>query len=288
MLPEDVPLEIVVIPRGHFVMGTEEGEIKALCEKYKVEYFKSESPSHIVRVQPFCMGKYPVTQEQWFEIAQETSLKVDIDLNPEPSDFQGLKRPVESVSWYECVEFCKRLSKWTGKHYRLPSEAEWEYACRSPLTPLNEGGKYPPFHFGETITTDLANYNGDYTYASEPKGQYRQGTTPVGQFPPNAFGLYDMHGNVLEWCLDPWHDNYNGAPNDGSVWDEQSLIRNNDEYIVKNYQQLLTDNRFRVFRGGSWIFAPYDCRCANRDSYSPRDFDLHFVGFRVVRSSPRT
>ncbi|MEA5533460.1 formylglycine-generating enzyme family protein [Crocosphaera sp. XPORK-15E] len=273
MLPEDVPLEMVEVPRGRFYMGTEEGEINALCEKFKVEYFKCESPSHLVRVQPFCMGKYPVTQEQWFEIAQETSLKVDIDLNPEPSRFKGVKRPVERVNWYECVEFCKRLSKWTGKDYRLPSEAEWEYACRAETT--------TPFYFGETITTDLANY-GFRVYFSELKGKYIGETTPVAQFPPNAFGLYDMHGNVREWCLDPWHNNYNDAPNDGSVWDEQSLTTNNDEYIVKNYKKLLTDEQYCVVRGGSWLNYPFYCRSAFCSDINRRDVLNVNNGFRVV------
>jgi serine/threonine protein kinase len=122
------------------------------------------------------------------------------------------------------VPICEKLSQKTGKTYRLPSEAEWEYACRAGTT--------TPFYFGETITTDLVNYNGNSTYASAPKGQYRQQTTPVGSFPPNAFGLYDMHGNVWEWCQDHWHDNYNGAPTDGSAWTDDN------------------DNRSRLLRGG--------------------------------------
>jgi formylglycine-generating enzyme required for sulfatase activity len=117
---------------------------------------------------------------------------------------------VENVLWEDAMEFCARLSKKTGRDYRLLSETEWEYACRAVTT--------TPFHFGETITTDLANYDGNFTYASAPKGVYLQQTTDVGSFPPNAFGLHDMHGNVWEWCADPWYDNYAGAPVDGSVW----------------------------------------------------------------------
>jgi formylglycine-generating enzyme required for sulfatase activity len=134
------------------------------------------------------MGKYEVTQAQYQAI-----------MGNNPSNFKGEKRPVEQVSWNDAVKFCEELSKKTGRAYRLPSEAEWEYAARA--------GTDTPFHFGETITTDLANYNGNFTYASAPKGEYRKETTDVGIFPPNSFGLYDMCGNVWEWCLDKYHNN---------------------------------------------------------------------------------
>ncbi len=128
-----------------------------------------------------------------------------------------------------------KLSEKTGKTYRLPSEAEWEYACRAGTT--------TPFYFGETITPDLVNYDGNYPYGAAPKGLYRKQTTDVGSFPPNPFGLYDMHGNVWEWCSDRWHDNYNGAPTDGSSWETGR------------------DNN-RVQRGGSWNSNAVVCRCA--------------------------
>jgi formylglycine-generating enzyme required for sulfatase activity len=178
-----------------------------------------------------------------------------------PSRFSGANNPVERVNWYKAKEFCKRLSEKTGREYRLPSEAEWEYACRAGTT--------TPFYFGETITTDLANYDGDYTYGNGPEGVDREKTTPVGSFPPNAFGLYDMHGNVWEWCEDVWHENYEGAPNDGRPW----LTGGNH-------------NR-RVLRGGSWTYNPRFCRCANRYWLNP-DFDFNYYGFRVVSSSVRT
>jgi formylglycine-generating enzyme required for sulfatase activity len=207
------------------------------------------------------MGKYAVTQAQWKAVALLP--KVSRDLNPDPSGFKGANRPVENVLWEDAMEFCARLSKKTGRDYRLPSEAEWEYACRAGTT--------TPFHFGETITPDLANYDGNYTYASGPKGKYRQETTNVGSFPPNAFGLYDMHGNVWEWCADPWHPNYSDAPSDGSVWNSG-----------KN-----EDRRYRMQRGGSWFYVPGICRAAYRVRLGPGIWDGLF-GFRAVVSVART
>ena len=206
-LGNDITLEMVEIPSGTFMMGSPESE------KGRYDW---ESPQHQVTVPPFFMGKFEVTQAQWKAVASLP--QVERELKPDPSRFKGDKLPVEQVSWYDAVEFCRRLSNYTGKEYRLPSEAEWEYACRAGTT--------TPFHFGKTITTDLANYRGtdwEYqnkiypgNYANEAKGEYREKTTPVGSFLPNAFGLYDMHGNVWEWCEDDWHDSYDGAPTDGS------------------------------------------------------------------------
>ncbi|MFM6071877.1 MAG: formylglycine-generating enzyme family protein, partial [Dolichospermum sp.] len=166
-------------------------------------------PQHEVTIKPFSMGKYPITQAQWQAVAALP--QVNQELKPNPSRFKGAKRPVERVSWHDAVEFCARLSNHSQRPYRLPSEAEWEYACRA--------GTITPFHFGETITTELANYNGNNTYGDGPKGVYRGETTEVGSFKiANEFGLYDMHGNVWEWCQDDWHNNYEGAPTDGSAW----------------------------------------------------------------------
>ncbi len=185
----------------------------------------------------------------------------------------GSHRPVENVQWYDAVEFCARLLQRTGRPYRLPSEAQWEYACRAGTT--------TPFYFGETLTSDLANYDGNHTYANEPKGKYREETTPVGQFPPNAFGLYDLHGNVWEWCADPWHENYQGAPTQGEVWDEQNDNDNRYQiYNVENLVNLLTDEQRRCVRGGSWFLNPVNCRSAYRSSVHPDYFD-NGLGFRV-------
>jgi formylglycine-generating enzyme required for sulfatase activity len=248
-LPKSVTLEMVYIPGGTFLMGSPEDE---------AQRYKDESPQHEVTVPSFFMGKYPVTQKQWRAVA--TLPEVNRKLEPEPSHFKGDDLPVENVSWYDCVEFCDRLSLHTKLNYRLPSEAEWEYACRARTT--------TPFHFGETITSELANYNGENTYASAPQGEARGKTTPVGFFKfPNAFGLYDMHGNVLEWCADHWHESYKGAPLNGNAWiDEQNE----------------NDNR-RLLRGGSWFSTPRDCRSAFRLDYSPDLWDED-RGFRVVVS----
>ena len=249
-LGNNVTLDLVYIPGGTFTMGSPARE-----------GYDDEKPQHEVTVKPFLMGKYPVTQAQWKEVAAFP--KVNHDLKAAPSNFTGDNLPVERVSWYDAVEFCERLSKKTGQEYRLPSEAEWEYACRA--------GTNTPFHFGETITGKLANYNATKTYAEEAPGEYRKTTTAVGKFLPNAFGLYDVHGNVLEWCADNWHDNYEGAPTDGTAWTTGG------------------DNNRSPLRGGSWYNYPYLCRSAYRNlSFRRRDGIGIVVGFRIVRSSGRT
>ncbi|WP_375329462.1 SUMF1/EgtB/PvdO family nonheme iron enzyme [Microcystis sp. BLCC-F210] len=265
-LGKGITLEMVAIPGGTFLMGTEDEEIERLVKKFNWEGFRRERPQHEVTVPPFFMGKYPITQAQWKAIASRTDLKVEKDLNLNLAHFKDRpdsdRRPVEQVNWYDAVEFCARLSKLTGREYRLPSEAEWEYACRAGTT--------TPFYFGETITGELANYRSSETYADEYKGEYRQQTTPVGQFPPNAFGLYDMHGNVWEWCADTWHDNYDGAPTNGSAWIENG------------------DDNFSPPRGGCWYGDPLFCRSAFRDFNLRRDVDDDNVGFRVVCGAGRT
>ncbi|ACK71955.1 protein of unknown function DUF323 [Gloeothece citriformis PCC 7424] len=256
-LGNGITLDMIAIPGGTFMMGSPEGEKGAT---------QRERPQREVTVKPFYMGKFTITQAQWKAVASLPKVKRDLDLDP--SNFKGDERPVERVSWFDAIEFCQRLSRETGRDYTLPSEAQWEYACRAGTT--------TPFYFGETITGELANYNATYTYGDEPKGEYRQQTTPVGQFPPNAFGLYDMHGNVWEWCLDDWHENYEGAPNDGSAW----LNENDNDSQYKKGRSVL--------RGGSVTFSPDLCRCAFRLINDSRDFRDLNNGFRVVCGFGRT
>ena len=257
-LGNGIKLDMVLISEGDFLMGAAEGELESSDD---------ERPQHKVSVSTFFMGRYPVTQEQWQIVAALP--QVERALKANPSRFKGDKKPVEGVNWYEAKEFCDHLSKDTGREYRLPSEAEWEYACRAGTT--------TPFHFGETITTDLANYRGtdnkEYkwsgSYGEGPKGEYRAETTPVGTFPPNNFGLCDMHGNVWEWCEDHWHDNYQNAPTDGSSWTTNG------------------DSSLCVLRGGSWYVVPRNCRSATRDFINP-ELASYVIGFRVVCRVPRT
>jgi formylglycine-generating enzyme required for sulfatase activity len=248
-----VKLNMVLIKSGSFMMGAPENEEGSR---------DNERPQHKVTVPSFFMGQYPITQAQWKTVASLP--QVNRELKPEPSYFKGDNRPVERVSWFDAVEYCDRISQHTGRIYRLPFEAEWEYACRAGTT--------TPFHFGETITTDLANYRGtdneehkwSGSYGRGTKGIYRQETTNVGSFGlANAFGLYDMHGNVWECCADYWHSDYEGARTDRSVW------------LTDN------DNNYRVLRGGSWDYNPKHCRSAYRDYLKP-DYVSNKLGFRVV------
>ncbi|MDJ0659480.1 MAG: formylglycine-generating enzyme family protein [Crocosphaera sp.] len=280
-LTDNVILEMVAIPGGTFIMGTDDAEIERLVKKFGWDGYRREKPQHNVTLSPFFMGKYPITQAQWKAIASRTDLKVNIDLDEDPSHFKGDNRPVEKVNWYEVVEFCQRLSKLTGRDYQLPSEAQWEYACRAVTEPLDleNGETYPPFYFGETITDKLANYRASETYAEETKGEYRRETTPVGQFPANPFGLYDMHGNVWEWCLDDWHNNYEDAPDDGRAWMEFE-----PSYLAKNKQ----NKSYSVLRGGSWYYDPDLCRSAYRNYFDRRGLHDLTYGFRVVCVFGRT
>lgn len=247
-----VRLELVKIPGGRFQMGSPMGEEGS---------HDSQRPQHSVTVPEFWMGKYLVTQTQYQAV---------MGRNPSHFSKNGDNRPVEQVSWHDAVEFCEKLSRQTGHAYRLPSEAEWEYACRA--------GANTPFYFGPTITTDLANYRGkDFkfegktypgNYGNGPYGSFREETTNVGSFPPNGFGLYDMHGNVFEWCADHWRENYAGAPTDGTAW-------------------LSSDQASpRVFRGGSWYYSPRNCRSASRNWLAPDNRTFN-IGFRVCCSAPR-
>lgn len=253
-LAEGVDLELVEVPGGEFDMGSPPEEL---------DRTEAEDPVHRVKIPSFWMGTYPITQAQWRVLVGFE--KVERELEPEPSYFKGDNRPVEQVNWHDANEFCQRLAKHTQLPYRLPSEAEWEYACRA--------GTITPFYFGESITTDLANYCGQDRetnnrtslgyYGRGSRGGYREETTPVNYFnAPNRFGLCDMHGNILEWCLDRWHGNYDGAPTNGSAW-------------------LEGERDYFVLRGGSWNNDPSNCRSAYRNLNSP-EVRVYIIGFRVV------
>jgi formylglycine-generating enzyme required for sulfatase activity len=257
-LSENLVLEMIPLEGGTFLMGSPEEELGSKS---------SQKPQHFVTIAPFSLGRYPLTQAQWLAIAHLP--KVNRTLPREPSNFAGERRPVEQITWQEAVECCDRLAQLTGKPYRLPTEAEWEYACRAGTT--------TPFHFGETITTDYANYSGvDWEYLGKvvSRGAYGEGslgsdrreTTAVDELDnANPWGLSDLHGNVREWCWDAWHSSYIGAPSDGSPW--------------------LTggDPSQRVVRGGSWSTSPYKCRSAFRGKFA-MDAGFYDIGLRVAMS----
>ena len=238
-------LTMVKIPAGSFLMGSPEDEPKR---------FEREGPQHEVTLGSFFMAQTPITQAQWRAVAGWQ--KVGRDLKPDPSKFKGANRPVEQVNWFDALEFCRRLSQRTGQRYGYPSEAQWEYACRA--------GSTTPFHFGDTMTPELANYVGNYVYGNGPKGTYREQTIDVASFPANGWGLHDTHGNVWEWCEDHWHDSYNFAPGDDQPW----LI------------PAAADDEPRLLRGGSWSDDPRFCRSAFRLNVHP-DFRGVNFGFRV-------
>jgi formylglycine-generating enzyme required for sulfatase activity len=261
-----VELEMVEIPGGDFLRGSTEADAKAAWEDAKRynkdaswDWLISELPQRRVVVPPFFLSKGAVTQGQWRAVAKLP--KVNADLNPEPSHFKGDDLlPADSVNWHEAQEFCARLTALTGRAYRLPSEAEWEYACRAGTT--------TPFAFGPTVTPALANYNGNYPYGQATKGDYREKTWPVFSGMPNAFGLYNMHGNLWEWCEDIWQDSYDDLPVDGSP----------------NLNQGQKDGR--VLRGGSWNFVARLCRSAVRSRDTPR-LRYNSLGFRVAVASSK-
>jgi formylglycine-generating enzyme required for sulfatase activity len=248
-------LTMLWMPPGRLWMGSPDDE---------PERRSNEGPQHLVQLQGFFLAQTPITQAQWRQVADWKPNKGERawskKLNPDPSHFKGDQRPVESVSWEDAIEFCRRLSQRTGRRYTLPSEAQWEYACRAGTT--------TPYHYGATICTELANSNGTEMYGEGEMGVYRGQTTDVGSFPANPWGLHDMHGNVWEWCADNWHGNYEGAPEDGNAWFDEEAKDN--ENSMKE----------RLLRGGSWVDYPGDCRSAYRSNDRPGLRNLG-IGFRV-------
>ncbi|MGH9845339.1 MAG: SUMF1/EgtB/PvdO family nonheme iron enzyme [Blastocatellia bacterium] len=257
-----VRIEMVEIAGGEFWMGSTDAEARDAFNDAK-RYFKdadqkwytAETPRHRVAVSPFFMGKYPVTQSEWMEVMGNL---------PEISDdLRGDDRPVVMVSWEEADAFCRELSRRTKRQYRLPTEAEWEYACRA--------GTNTPFAFGQSINPEVVNYAGSHPYGSAAKGVYRQKTVPVGSLGvANAFGLYDMHGNVWEWCSDWYGESYYAeCLKKGVVTDPRGPDTGSD----------------RVIRGGGWADDAAGCRSANR-SYDPPGYRYDALGFRLVRVGP--
>jgi formylglycine-generating enzyme required for sulfatase activity len=273
-LTPELGLTMLWIPPGRFWMGSPPEE---------PDRSDAEGPQRLVQLQGFFLGQTPVTQAQWRAVAQwqpRDGERWGQELQANPSRFQAKdaadeqqrevfgefrlldgetstdQRPVEQVSWHDAMEFCNRLSQRFGRRYTLPSEAQWEYACRAGTT--------APFHFGDTITSKLANYDASVSYGDGPTGEYRQQTTAVVSFPANGWGLYDMHGNVWEWCTDHWHDTYEGASEDEQPWIDESAGK----------------NHARLLRGGAWVRSPKDLRSASRSNHHP-DNRFIYVGFRV-------
>jgi len=233
--------QMVVVPPGSFMMGSESGD-------------SDEKPVHKVSIAySFAVGVHEVTFAQWDACVSDGGCN---GYSPDDRGWGRGNRPVINVSWEDAQSYLKWLSGKTGKSYRLLSESEWEYVARAGTT--------TPFHYGSTISTEQANYDGNYTYGSGAKGAYRKKTVPVGSFPPNAFGLHDVHGNVWEWTHDCWNDNYQGAPNDGSAWESGDCSR-------------------RVLRGGSWSNDPWILRSALRLRYTVGYRNIDY-GFRVART----
>ena len=261
-LAEGVALTMLRIPAGSFEMGAPETE---------AESSDRERPVQRVTLGEFLLGQTQITQAQWRAVAQWQRLEHEdrelwpkwLDPDPvaklrDPERFRGEQRPVVNVSWHDAMAFCQRLRLRTGKNYTLPSEAQWEYACRAGTT--------TPFHWGATISTELANYDGREVYGDGEKGEFRQQTKDVASFPANPWGLHDMHGNVWEWCADHWHGNYKGIPEDGRAWiDEEAK----DDPLKR-----------RLLRGGSWDIHPRICRSAYRNGSHPDDRGGG-IGFRV-------
>jgi formylglycine-generating enzyme required for sulfatase activity/CheY-like chemotaxis protein len=263
-LGDGARLTMVRIPPGSFQMGSAEQEPGRHA---------NEGPLHTVTLVEFLIGQTPITQAQWRAVARWEPQKGERwgrELNPKPAKFQGEEarllagemntdgRPVERVSWLDATEFCSRLSQRTRRNYTLPSEAQWEYACRAGTT--------SPYAFGSAITAELATLRLGAGLVDDPLTADAQQTTSARLHPANAWGLHAMHGNVGEWCRDHWHDSYHGAPNDETPW-------------IDAKAPLTAD---RVVRGGAWSDPASDARSACRYRLPPQAPESASVGLRVV------
>ncbi|MGZ5198494.1 MAG: SUMF1/EgtB/PvdO family nonheme iron enzyme [Telluria sp.] len=251
--------ELVVLPPGRFLMGSGPGEQQAALEAgARKAWLEREVPRHPKTIaHPFAIGRLPVTVGQWREFVVATGWKSSGDVSwAAPGFMQTDDHPVVGISWHDAQLYVRWLSTRTGKRYRLPTEAEWEYACRA--------GTATPFNVGENIRPDQANYDARFAWSGDERGVPRRGTAAAGSYPANAWGLCDMHGNVWEWVQDVMHDSYEGAPVDGSAWEDGG------------------DQNRRVLRGGSWLYHPRYLRSAVRNGFASR-LSNDKVGFRVVR-----
>lgn len=251
--------ELVLLRAGRFQMGSPEHERKiAMASGAQKNWLARETPQHWVGIaRTFAIGRYPVTVGEWRAFAEASGWQPQGDIDwTAPGFAQTEMHPVVGVSWHDAQAYLAWLGERTGQRYRLPSEAEWEYACRA--------GTKTAFSFGDAIDTTLANYDGNFTWNGGQRGEYRRGTTPVDQFAPNPWGLHDMHGNVWEWVQDVMHDSYEGAPIDGSAWESGG------------------ERARRILRGGSWLYNPRYLRSALRNGFSAV-MSNDIVGFRVVR-----
>ncbi len=254
-----IGMEFVLMPAGSFMMGTETPNCPQddpFTERNEFNdcmrvFDKDEIPQHkVVISQAFYMGKYEVTQEEWVKIMGDNSAH----FKNEKVGGNSRRHPIEEVSWADAQVFITRLNDKEGKRYRLPTEAEWEYACRAGTTTV--------FNTGDNLTTEQANYDGEFPYKNYPKGKDSEKTTPVGSYRPNAWGLYDMHGNVWEFCQD-WYD---------------------QKYYAKSPStnpQGPSTGSSRILRGGGWYLGGRDCRSANRRPARLSERDLN-IGFRIV------
>ncbi len=231
-------MQFTLVPGGTFTMGSPPAEPGR----------EPQERQHAVSLsRAFFLARHEVTQGQWRQV---------MGSNPSWFGACGPDCPVERVSWYQVQAFIGRFAALAQQRFRLPTEAEWEYACRAGTT--------TPFDTGTNLSTAQANYDGEGPYDGAPAGAFRHTTTPVGSFAPNAWGLYDMHGNVWEWTQD-WHCPYPAGPVRDPVGSCQTA--------------------FKVIRGGSWYFDANSARCALRYTHRPQDLGFS-VGFRLVREDP--
>jgi formylglycine-generating enzyme required for sulfatase activity len=247
---------MVIVPKGEFMMGSIGTEIAAVIKEDVTDWPWNEGPQHRVAVPtPFAIGQCAVTFAEWDAFAAATG-----GYKPADEGWGRDERPVINVGWDDIQAYLAWLRQVTGQEYRLPSEAEWEYAARAGTT--------TPFWWGSSISTKQANYNGNYTYGGGQQGEYRTKTVPVKSFDPNPWGLYQVHGNVWEWCECLWHKSYFDKP---------------DELKANGGPWTAGDSGGRVLRGGSWLDKPWELRSANcgGTAHGNRYYDF---GFRVTRT----